>query len=332
MRIMTEPLITVIVPVYNAETTLKRCVDSILKQQYQNFELLLIDDGSKDQSGVLCDQYAQQDARVRVIHQANAGLSQVRNVGIQEAKGEYIAWCDSDDFVADNYLSEMNAVRDQYQVDIVVANKQVINEDLKHAQDPYVGKTFVLSDEAFFEQMLYGELPGIGVGENGRLYKKELLQDIQYPIGQLFEDSATSYKIVHKVSKVGISLKPIYYYLRNENSIVQRTFTPKRLEFIRAEEQMTENIMKLYPNIIPAAKRRRMYAYLNTLGHVVLANNKEYHELEKELKANILPEYSSLMADARVPKKDKLALTILKYGGLPAYRIAFKVFKIKQKM
>lgn len=325
-----KPVLSIIVPVYNAQDTLERCIDSILAQTYKNFELLLINDGSTDNSLRICENYAAQDERVRIIDQQNGGLSYVRNVGIKEAKGEYVAWCDSDDFVSDNYLADLYHLIEHYQVDIAICTKQVVNMDLKNLADPYVGKDFEISTVDFFEKMLYGELPGIGVGENGRLYKKELLEGIEYPVGKLFEDSSTSYQIVMKTDRVGISLKPMYYYIRNINSIVQRTFTMKRMEFVDAEEKMTSAVAEKYPEVKDAARRRLMYAYMNTLAHAVLSNNKEFAEIEHDLKRKILANYDFLVKNPRIPKKDALAVRILKWGGLPTYKLAFQLFKKKQ--
>lgn len=326
-----KELISIVVPVYNAEKTLKRCVDSILNQHYQLFELILINDGSSDRSAELCEQYAKEYSKIKVYHQDNQGVAAVRNRGKKLATGKWITWCDSDDILAPNYLEELYNLTMKYNTSIAICTKQVVNNDLKNLENYEEGQDFSLSCEQFFEKMMYGELKGIGVSECGRLYRTEFLQDIVYPEGKSFEDSNTSYQVVIKNDKVAISLKPMYYYVRNEGSIVQSHFTPKRLEFIEAEENMTNAIEKIYPSLHQAALRRRVYAYLNTLGHVVLTGNKEYRLLEKKLKDKILQSYSPLISDNRVPKKDKLALVILKYFGLLGYRVSFKVFKIKQK-
>lgn len=107
---MSEQLISIIVPVYNSEKTIIRCVDSILQQTYRNFELLLINDGSKDSSGTICDEYAQKDSRIRVLHKANGGVSSARNLGLDNAKGEWITFCDSDDTVMPNWIDNFNEI------------------------------------------------------------------------------------------------------------------------------------------------------------------------------------------------------------------------------
>ena len=116
---MEKPLISVIVPVYNVKQYLRRCVDSILKQTYENIEIVLIDDGSTDESGAICDRYAQKDVRVKVIHKENGGLSDARNKGMQEARGEYFAFVDSDDYIAKDYIA--------YLFELIVENKAQIS-------------------------------------------------------------------------------------------------------------------------------------------------------------------------------------------------------------
>lgn len=323
-------LISIIVPMYNREKTISKCLDSILNQTYSNFELIIIDDGSTDNSFTICEQYVKDDDRIKLIHQENQGVSSARNKGLDISEGEYIAFIDSDDYVSDDYLEYLYTLIQYDNTKIAICSHQNINlgEPLKTSFDE--GKDIVLSTKDFFEKMLYGELKGIGVSIHSRLIAKELFENIRFPIGKLFEDSAVSYKNLLNTDRVSITFKPKYCYVRNMDSIVQKPFDLTRMEFIDAEEEMTESIKIQFPSIQDAADRRRIYAYLNTLGHMVKANNKEYQPLEVELKNKILMHYSELISNSRVPKKDKLALRILKYSGLIGYRFAFNVFKKKQ--
>lgn len=323
-------LISVIVPMYNRENTIKKCLDSIVKQTYSNFELIIIDDGSTDSSFNICEQYAKKDSRIKLIHQENRGVSSARNLGLDLSEGEYIAFIDSDDFIANDYLEYLYQLIQKYNSDIAICSHQTINMFEQIYEPMNEGIDFILSSQDFLEKMLYGELKGIGISIHSRLISKKLFDGIRFPDGKLFEDSAVSYKNILKTDKVAITYKPKYCYLRNTEGIVQKKFNLTRMDFITAEEIMTSDIVKHFPSLCKAADRRRVYAYLNTLGHMVKANNKEYRTLEIELKDKIMKYYPELISNPRVPKKDKLALRILKYSGLSGYRFAFNIFKKKQ--
>ena len=228
------PRISVIVPVYDVEKYLKRCVDSVLNQTFTDFELILVDDGSPDNSGKMCDEYALKDSRVRVIHKENGGLSDARNKGIEWAfansDSEWLVFVDSDDWIHKNCLEtyyNLTKTTDLqiFMSEIFMTSGDVSEEDIK-------GDIF--SIERVEDAFRNGKLDPPSVC--GRFYKKELFKDIRFPYGKLFEDRFTSYKLLFQFEKVGVVNFPLYYYYMNEESITHARWNPKMLDNLEACE------------------------------------------------------------------------------------------------
>lgn len=220
---MSKPLISVIVPIYHVEKYLNRCVDSIIGQTYTNLEIILVDDGSNDGCPAICDDYAKKDSRIRVIHKENGGLSDARNAGIKEARGEYLSFVDSDDYIH----------RDMYR--ILMDELQKADADVSICSYKYVydGKPDE-TDERYESEYPVEVMDGIKAQHryyNGdvkleltvawnKLYKKELFDNLCYPKGKIFEDEYTTYKALYRSNKVCYIDLPLYYYLQRSDSII----------------------------------------------------------------------------------------------------------------
>ena len=228
---MEANLISVVIPVYRVEQYLRRCVDSVLAQTYTQIEVILVDDGSPDGCPAICDAYAREDGRVRVIHQKNAGLSGARNRGIEAAEGEWLAFVDSDDYLAPEFLerlyracvdtdSEMSVCRWEY-----VKGEQPIPECGSGAVRTYSGREMLANlsrpDGAYF------------VVAWNKLYRRELFQDIRYPLGRIHEDEATTYRVYARVNRAAYVDSSLYGYFVTPTSIT-RGFNPKRMDWVYA--------------------------------------------------------------------------------------------------
>ena len=220
---MVRPRLSIIVPVYNVEHYLRKSVDSILKQTFADFELILVDDGSPDNSGKICDEYAKKDLRIKVIHKKNGGLSDARNNGIEVAKGEIIGFVDSDDEIDATMYQEMIKYLDEYQLDIVCADTFVIKNGKKSFRPRYKKDKVFLRMEAI-EEILTGKLDNAAWN---KIYKRETIGDIRFPVNRIYEDVATIYRYFYQAEKVGYLCKPFYYYLKRKGSIVQKAFNVK---------------------------------------------------------------------------------------------------------
>ena len=209
---METPLISVIVPVYKVEPYLRRCVDSILSQTYTHLEIFLVDDGSPDNCGKICDEYAQKDNRIKVIHKKNGGLSDARNVAIDVAKGEYITFVDSDDFIACDYVETLYNLVEKYQCKVGVAWLRIFHEGCEAGinQPPYIEKVFDRIEG--IEKMFYQEL--FDTAAWGKIYHRSLFKTgIRYPFGLIYEDLPTTYLLFLQADKIAFCNRVIYNYL-----------------------------------------------------------------------------------------------------------------------
>lgn len=255
---MTTPLISVIVPVYRVEEYLERCVESILFQTYENLEVILVDDGSPDRCPAICDAYAGKDARVKVIHQENKGLSGARNAGIELAKGEYLAFVDSDDYVSPHFIEGLYQLLQETGCAIGQCRfSYVKGEELTEEGD---SAFCIYRGESLMEQ-LYGpeEKATYFVVAWNKLYRAELFKktDIRYPEGRIHEDEATTYQLFHAAKKLAFLDKAMYgYYTENGGSITS-VFSKKRLQWLTAQEERIAFFQQNgYEKLLPAAYRK----------------------------------------------------------------------------
>lgn len=233
-----EPLISVIVPVYNGAAYIALCFQSILAQTYKNFELIIINDGSQDNSKEICDYYASQDNRVKVFHQENHGLSAVRNRGIKEANGEYIGFVDSDDCIhPDMYKVLMiNLLKTNAGISMCnfkkVFDRNIENNEYDESELDQQKVSLISQQEAFGH--LFDEMNVSFVVPWNKLYKKEIFQRVQYPNGKVHDDEFTVHKIIQATDKIAFTEKALYYYYNNPVSFMNETYNLKRLDAVTA--------------------------------------------------------------------------------------------------
>ncbi len=243
-----QPLISVIVPIYNVEPYLKRAVDSILNQTYTNLEVILVDDGSPDSCGKICDEYKEKDKRVVVIHKQNGGLSDARNAGLDRAKGQYIAFLDSDDFFAPFFINTLYYELLRTESDVAFSMYQVVEgEVLAHFTEPPKDleweneNCFIYNRKELLMNMYDANHPDATyfIVSWNKLYKADLWEGIRFPKGRIHEDEATTYKVFNK-SRKGVYIKnAMHGYFSAPSSITRDKFNMKRLQWMDA---LTERI------------------------------------------------------------------------------------------
>lgn len=218
-------LISIIVPVYNVETYLRRCVDSLLCQTYSNIEIILVDDGSTDKSGSICDEYLYVDKRIRVIHKKNGGLSSARNAGLEIADGEYIGFLDSDDWARPEMLEFLLSIITEEDSEIAQCGLTLFYEDQKVSE--YVKKDVIREPTVHLSYIeAYNQLYGIDVNRGinfltwNKLYKRSLFDSLRFYEGKNNEDIIMTSKILILCSKISISNTPMVYYMQRKNSIM----------------------------------------------------------------------------------------------------------------
>ena len=226
-------LISVIVPVYNVEPYIAECIESIQNQTYINLEIILVDDGSTDASGDICDQYAAYDERIVVIHQENGGLSAARNAGIVVAKGDYIAFIDSDDYIGQTMYEDLLHLLKEHNLDIIGCSvfRDKSGTIIESCND---GQLEIYEKDDALRLAMHDAFTSVW----NKLYKKDVVKDIRFPVGRKFEDSATSYLYVANSNRVGHINRCYYYYRVNPNSITQTSFNAKsRWDFVIGYEE-----------------------------------------------------------------------------------------------
>lgn len=237
-------LVSIIVPVYNVEKYLERCIQSILEQNYKNLEIILVDDGSTDNSGEICDKYAKEDSRIVVYHKQNGGLSSARNYGIERAHGAFISFIDSDDFVNKRYVE---ILMDNCGCDnITICFNEKVNENAKLDTEDvgFVEKEELTSDEAivrFFNDNIY-------VSAWGKLYPAAFFSDIRFPKGKIYEDYATTYKLYAKAKMITVAKVKCYYYTIRTSSITGKPFSSKNLDMFDVVDDIESHLNRYVPN------------------------------------------------------------------------------------
>ena len=251
MNKKSMPLITVVVPIYNVERYLKECVESIINQTYLNLEIILVDDESPDHCGEICDYYQKIDHRIKVIHQKNRGLSGARNVAIDIAKGEYITFIDSDDYIELDMIEMLYKQICLHHAEMAVCGFESFFEDGTKKMSSFSDKVYVYTREQAFDCFLFnGYLtPCIC----GKLYCINLWKNIRCPEGKLFEDQFTMYKLIDICNKIVYVSKPKYNYRKRKGSIGHSMFSEKTYDLYTAIQEEYNFVVEKYgakcPNI-----------------------------------------------------------------------------------
>ena len=318
--------ISVIVPVYNVEDYLARCVDSILAQTHSNLEVILVDDGAKDSSGAICDDYAARDSRVKVIHKENGGLSSARNAGLEAAAGEYIAFVDSDDWIEPDAYSHLLEVMEKYGALLVCGGRYDVDGGTGE-------KTIGLcpaKEEAISAEELVGRIflwDGCDSSACDKLYHRSVLENFRYPEGKVCEDVPVTYKIVLAAGRAAMSDRPCYNYYHRPGSIsMAAAITEKTFHF----SQHTEVIYPYIRDNYPAIANQARYLRVRSLSHILLLLEQaeetvrrefsaEYRHARKELKKHT----AFFLQSSYFGNKEKITNLLLNLGLYRSLRPIF---------
>lgn len=282
---MEEKMLSVIVPIYNVEAYLERCLDSITSQDYSNLEIILVDDGSPDKCGQICDQYAKKDSRIRVIHKTNGGLSSARNAGLDVAKGDYISFVDSDDSIMPHMYSTMVSVIEENGLDILQCKVKRIKKG--RISEPVCNDSLKITSG--YDAML-DCLANDGASVWSKVYTKKAIGEVRFPKGRIFEDSATMYLFTANAEKVGFISKAFYCYYYNANSITQTSFKPKqRWDYVLARQEALAYAEKNKLPCIPECQSLYVKALLSCLTSLYAVGTEQdrklyFDKIQSELK------------------------------------------------
>lgn len=268
--------ISIIVPVYNVEDYLKRCIDSLISQTYSNIEIILVDDGATDNSGKICDEYEEKDERIKVIHKKNGGLSDARNVGLDKSMGDYVCFVDSDDYIEKDMIENLYNIIEKDNSDISCCAKVL----------EYSNKTIERNNRSMF---CIDNISGLGkmftfddidTSACDKIFKKELFHNVKFPLGKYYEDMGTIYKIFEKAKKISHTPKIGYHYCIRDNSITKEKFSAKQFQLLYFAEEIKDEMSKKYPEI-----KEQIYSFyylqlIDILVKLKKASNFNEHKTE----------------------------------------------------
>ena len=285
------PLISVIVPIYKVEEYLAECVNSIRNQTYTHLEILLVDDGSPDRCGQMCDAFAEEDPRIRVIHKANGGLSDARNAGIDVARGEYLGFVDSDDRIMPDMYRSMMALAQKMDVAMVCAGRFDMYDD-KLVEGLCPEREEAVSGEKLSEMIFTWD--HLDSASWDKLYRADLFEGIRYPKGYVAEDVPVTYQVALKAGRVGLIPERFYCYRHRAGSITTSKMSDNRLHVLEHTRILQENINENYPGLIRPAKYYRLCQVLNLLQTIQFSDRtvrekyaQVYTELKRELSHDV---------------------------------------------
>lgn len=306
------PTISVIVPVYNVEKYLHCCVDSILAQTFTDIEVLLVDDGSTDGSGAICDEYAQKDSRVRVFHKANGGVSSARNLGLDEAVGEYFLLCDSDDVIHPQLLAMAVSEIEQNELDCLIYGYSCVAENItfEEVRKEIRKKETVelMNREQVLREILRGQR--FRMLAWNKLYRAELWESIRYPVGRKYgDDTSVTYRLMDLCQKVGYVETPYYYYRMRTGSALHSAISEENLQIFDAYNELLLYFRKKHPRMMREACSAyivRTFDFLAALKKHP-ANTALVKALGKRMKGN----YRFLLKCGKATGKQKLLLGLM---------------------
>ena len=320
-------LVSVIIPVYNVEKYLLRCLQSVSDQTYRDLDIVLIDDGSTDNSGKMCDDFAKEDKRTRVIHKDNGGLSSARNIGMKIAKGEFVIFLDSDDYLAKQYIEKAVSLCKIHNADIVVFAMRYIKEQCnEEAVITQKNMVIELTREMAIKESLYQKHFSCCIP--GKLYAKKVLYGIEFPDNKLSEDLAVCHLILNNAGKIVYSSEVGYYYRQQQNSIMH-VFNLRRLDALEWTKEIELFCKKNYPSLMKAAYCRSF----NVAIHLALDfpdTIEDYQNAYNLIWKEIIRTRGIVIRDRECRFREKVA-AMISYLGINVLKKAWNsVFTIKR--
>ncbi|MGI6501348.1 MAG: glycosyltransferase family 2 protein [Anaerostipes sp.] len=323
-----EKLISVIIPVYNVEKYISECVNSVVNQTYKNLEIILVDDGSKDDSGRICDEICLKDRRIKVIHQKNGGLSAARNSGLAIAQGAYLFFLDSDDYLPLNSIESLYKLTLINQAQIAICNMIRTSKRREINIGNNKCATKEMNSRAALLEMLYGN--AFSTSACGKLFEKELFTNVEFPVGKFSEDLFTIYKVILKAKAIVYTeYIGYYYYFRNEGSLVVTTYKEKHLEALEAVDNIKRDLNSKNNDIRAAISNQ----YINVIYDIV-SRKPTVQEFNNKTIVNALKENRKIeVFNSKAPKRLRLFAMLSFLGtGFSIKMVAlYNHFKWKNK-
>lgn len=327
--------ISVIVPCYNVAPYLQRCVDSILNQTYSNFELILVDDGSTDETGTLCDKLLQADERIKVVHKHNGGLSDARNAGIDVAAGDFLSFVDGDDYLELNAYELM--VTEMQNPDISLVSAGIMGEDVNGNKSALISEQYqCLTKEEALTNLL-GSKRTIGQSSCNKLFRRELFENLRYKKGIINEDMEILPKILDVCQKVVLLNVPVYHYIKRRGSITELQFSLWKYQSVQIVDDTLSFCKAKYPSLVPYAYYYRIDSLNKMYEEIVNSvNRKDFLWQELVLRIKICGGYCRYITNKVVRKlygQDLKNIMIRAFWGIEFTDklVKFKSFFMREK-
>lgn len=322
---MEKPDISVIVPVYKVEEYLEKCVRSIMDQTFKKTEIILVDDGSPDGCPAMCDAFAGEDARIKVIHKENGGLSDARNAGLKIASAERIMFVDSDDHLDVSACEELLSRMEKHHADVVVGGySEEYRQGIRNTSG--AEREFVFTGKEAFSNILRGEvIPGFAWG---KLFRKKLFEGREFPVGMTYEDAFLIPELLLESETVAVTTKSLYTYVHRSESITTRPFSDRAMDVIRAYSHILDVAKEKCPEHIPEAQFRVYWANFTALDRLLhMENAKEYPEYDQM--TGYLKAHWKEIAGCPYFAKSRRAAGVALKCGMPFYRILWRIHERK---
>ncbi|MBP3038600.1 glycosyltransferase [Bacillaceae bacterium Marseille-Q3522] len=306
-----KPVVSIIVPIYNVEAYLPACLDSILSQTLTKIEVILVNDGSADQSGTICDEYSKKDKRVKVIHSSHRGVSAARNIGVQCASGEYIGFVDGDDYVKPEMYEHLYQLSVATKSDISVCqlgreiNGSLINQPVK------TGFIEELAHLKAIRELFKGKLYRFSLCN--KLFKRSCFTNVSFPEGRIHEDLATTYKLFANAKKTVYSNFIGYIYVKRQNSILTSHYSWKRFDAFTAWDEIILYMKRHYPSLMKEVMFCFAYWSVDNAFFILEQVENKAHRLLylKRIQQPIRKYFKSIIKNRRLSLKYKSILTLL---------------------
>lgn len=319
-------MISVIVPVYKVEDYLERCITSIVNQTYRNLEIILVDDGSPDHCGEICDEWSRKDSRIKVIHKENGGLSDARNAGMKIATGEYTVFVDSDDWIHKDMLKVLMEVQEETKGDIVECKAQICfskENDMEIGTLSEIDKTSFNTEESL--QCLINEYPLHQTVWN-KLYRTEVIKDILFPYGKYHEDEFWTYQVFARAEKVVYVDVSLYYYFQRKDSIMGQAFSLKRLDALEGRFQRCLFMKQHFEKLELLAKKSVLFLCLYYLQKAFMNSDVEIQKRCIVFVRNMISKMGFSLAEIRSCSiKERIWIYIAKKNVSAAAKIRNKL-------
>ena len=326
MSIIDNRMVSVIIPAYNVEQYVERCVYSVTKQTYRNLEIILVDDGSTDCTGIICDKLAKEDNRISVIHKTNGGLSDARNAGIDVSRGEYISFVDSDDYIASDMLEHMMNAMCETDISMVVVGFWKQSGDAREYCGPTTER--VVSSEEALKDIYIGH--EIYPASWNKLYRRALFNNNRFAVGMINEDSEIITKLLMECNRVALVSKPLYIYMIREGSITQSSFSSKDYNGIKAYRTAVNVCKKRKKSLLPYARYYETSRIYNTYRELVASDERmiKYRFL---LRVNLFVRTIACLLSTGLWEQFRIEMMIYLLSSLIGYPATQRILSSRRK-